>query len=103
MTMSREPRVSLAQLLAEVDMLEKELKDLSREAQRGGDFVQQLEEIVDRDVKHVEEIEKNTVRVNQEILELESRENFLTEAVNTGVTSGPSLHNISCLKRVDHI
>ena len=91
MTMSREPRVSLAQLLAEVDMLEKELKDLSREAQRGGDFVQQLEEIVARDVKHVKEIEKNTVRINQEILELESRENFLTEAVNTGTMSAQLL------------
>ena len=91
MTMNRDPRLSFSQLLAEVDMLERELKDLSREAQRGGDFIQQLHEIVARDVKHVEEIEKDTARVNQEILELESREKFLTEAVNSGTKSAQLL------------
>ena len=91
MTTSCEPRVFLAQLLAEVDMLERELKDLSREAQRGGDFVRQLEEIAARDIRHVEEIEKNTVKVNQEILELKSREKFLTEAVTTGTKSAQLL------------
>ena len=34
--------VSLSQLLAEVDRLEREMKELGREAQRGGDFVHQL-------------------------------------------------------------
>ena len=34
--------VSLSQLLAEVDRLERELKELGREAQRGGDYVHQL-------------------------------------------------------------
>ena len=41
--------VSLSQLLAEVDRLERELKKQGREAQRGGDFVHQLQEIVKRD------------------------------------------------------
>ena len=49
---------TLSQLLAEVDKLENELKDLIREAQRGGNVVQQLEEIVARDVKYVEDTER---------------------------------------------
>ena len=69
MAITREHQFTLSQLLAEVDKLENELKDLSREAQRGGNVVQQLEEIVERDVKYVEEIQRDTARISQEILE----------------------------------
>ena len=41
--------VSLSQLLSEVDRLERVLKELGSEVQRGGDFVHQLQEIVKRD------------------------------------------------------
>ena len=61
--------VSLSQLLAEVDRLERELKELGREAQRGGDFVHQLQEIVERDTKWVVDIESNTRRIAQEMLD----------------------------------
>jgi hypothetical protein len=52
--------VCASQLLAEVDRLEREMKELGREAQRGGDFVHQFQEIVERDTKGVEDIERNT-------------------------------------------
>ena len=53
--------VSISQLLAEVDILEREL---SREAQRGGDFVHQLQEVVKRGAnKRVEDIERNTSKI----------------------------------------
>ena len=69
--------VSLSQLLAEVDMLERELKKQGREAQRGGDFVHQLQEIVEEDNKRVEDMEDNTSKITQEMLEWEAREKFL--------------------------
>ena len=83
--------VSLSQLLAEVDRLERELKELGREAQRGGDFVHQLQEIVERDTKRVEDIERNTSKIAQEMVEWEARERFLTDAVSTGTQSSQLL------------
>ena len=68
MASKRISMVSLSQLLAEVDMLERELKDLSREAQRGEDFNNQLQEIVERDLKNVEEIQKETSRISHTVL-----------------------------------
>jgi chromosome segregation ATPase len=83
--------VSLSQLLAEVDRLESELKKLGREAQRGGDFVHQLQEIVEKDTKRVEDMEDNTSKITQEMLEWEAREKFLTDAVSRGTQSSQLL------------
>ena len=83
--------VSLSQLLAEVDRLERELKKQGREAQRGGDFVHQLQEIVERDTKRVEDLERNTSKITQEMVEWEARERFLTDAVSTGTQSSQLL------------
>ena len=46
--------ISLSELLLEVDRLESELKELGREAQRGGDFVHHLEDIVEREKQVVD-------------------------------------------------
>ena len=83
--------VSLSQMLAEVDRLERELKEQGREAQSGGDFVHQLQEIVERDTKRVEDIERNASKVTQEMVEWEARERFLTDAVSTGTQSSQLL------------
>ena len=83
--------VSLSQLLAEVDRLERELKELGREAQRGGDVVHQLQEIIVRDENRVGDIERNTSKITQEMMEWEARERFLTAAVNTGTQSSQLL------------
>ena len=57
--------------------MERELKKQGREAQRGGDFVHQLQEIVEEDNKRVEDMEDNTSKITQEMLEWEAREKFL--------------------------
>ena len=46
-------------LVAEVDRLEREVKELGREARRGVNVVHQLMEIIERDEKRVEEIESS--------------------------------------------
>ena len=65
--------VSLSQLLSEVDRLERVLKELGSEVQRGGDYVHQLQEIVERDTKRVEDIGRNTSKITQEMVEWEAR------------------------------
>ena len=71
--------------------MERELKELGREAQRGGDFVHQLQEIVEEDNKRVEDMEDNTSKITQEMLEWEAREKFLTDAVSPGTQSSQLL------------
>ena len=71
--------------------MEWELKELGREAQRGGDVVHQLHEIIDRDEKRVGDIERNTSNITQEMMEWEARERFLTAAVNIGTQSSQLL------------
>ena len=71
--------------------MERELKELGREAQRGGDFVHQLQEIVKRDTKRVEDIERNTSRITQEMVEWEAGERFLMDAFSTGTQSSQLL------------
>ena len=70
-------------LVAEVDRLEREVKELGREARRGVNVVHQLLEIIERDEKRVEVIERDTVKFTQELLEGETRKRFMTAAVNT--------------------
>ena len=45
--------------------------------------VHQLLEIIERDEMRVEEIERDTVKLTQELLEGETRKRFMTAAVNT--------------------
>ena len=45
--------------------------------------VHQLLEIIERDEMRVEEIERDTVKFTQELLEGETRKRFMTAAVNT--------------------
>ena len=71
--------------------MEKELKELGREAQRGEDFVHQLQELVERDTKRVGEIERDTSKIAREMLEWEERERFLADAVSTGTQSSQLL------------
>ena len=70
-------------LVAEVDRLEREVKELGREARHGVNVVHQLLEIIERDKKRVEVIERDTVKFTQELLEGETRKRFMTAAVNT--------------------
>ena len=70
-------------LVAEVDRLEREVKELGREARRGVNVVHQLLEIIERDEKRVEVIERDTIKFTQELLEGETRKRFMTAAVNT--------------------
>ena len=56
-----------------MDRLERELKELGSEVQRGGDYVHQLQEIVERDTKRVEDIGRNTSKITQEMVEWEAR------------------------------
>ena len=70
-------------LVAEVDRLEREVKELGREARRGVNVVHQLLEIIERDEKRVEEIERDTIKFTQKLLEGETRKRFMTAAVNT--------------------
>ena len=83
--------ISLSELLAEVDRLERELKELGREAQRGGDFVHHLEEIVERDTRRVGEVERETSKIAREVLEWEDRERFLADAVTSNTNSSQLL------------
>ena len=50
--------VSLSALLSQVDKLEGELKSLSREVDKGEQFVKTLEEMIKRDLKEYAEKEK---------------------------------------------
>ena len=70
-------------LVAEVDRLEREVKELGREAQRGVNVDHQLLEIIERDEKRVEEIERDTIKFTQELLEGETRKRFMTAAMKT--------------------
>ena len=83
------PSISLPELLAEVDRLERELKELGREAQRGEDFVRQLVEIVERDTRRVGEVERDTSYIAREMLEWEER--FLADALNSSAQSSQLL------------
>ena len=47
----------------------------------------ELQEIVEEDNKRVEDMEDNTSKITQEMLEWEARERFLTDAVSTGTQS----------------
>ena len=79
--------MSLSALLAEVDKLEREIRDLSREEQRGEEYVKQLEQIIDKDIRQGQEIERDIVDLNREIAELEQRERFLISANETASQS----------------
>ena len=79
--------MSLSALLAEVDKLEREIRDLSREEQRGEEYVKQLEQIIDKDIRQGQQIERDIVDLNREIAELEQRERFLISANETASQS----------------
>ena len=51
----------------------------------------QLQEIVERDTKRVEDIGRNTSKITQKMVEWEARERFLTDAVSTGTQSSQLL------------
>jgi len=79
--------MSLSQLLAEVDKLEREIKLLNREAQKGEQYVHLMEEMIDRDMKKYAEIERDIANISKESRELEERDKFLTNAIQSGVQS----------------
>ena len=54
MTSRQRDDVTLTNILKQVDTLEREIRDLGREAQKGEQFVKNLEEVIDRLVKYVE-------------------------------------------------
>ena len=88
--------MSLSALLAEVDKLEREIRDLRREEQRGEEYVKQLEEIIDRGIRQGKEIERDIVDINRTIAELEQRERFLISAMETASQS------VQLLKRMEN-
>ena len=57
--------MSLSELLAEVDKLEREIKLLNREAQKGEQYVQFMEEMIDRDMKKYAEIERDIANISK--------------------------------------
>ena len=57
--------MSLSQLLAEVDKLEREIKLLNREAQKGEQYVHLMEEMIDRDMKKYAEIERDIANISK--------------------------------------
>ena len=91
--------VSQSELLSEVDRLERGLKELGREAKRGGDFVHHLEEIVERNTRRVGEIDIETNKISREVLEWEERERFLADAVTSNTYSSQLLVQIETQAR----
>ena len=51
MTSRQRDDVTLTNILKQVDTLEREIRDLGREAQKGEQFVKNLEEVIDRSVR----------------------------------------------------
>ena len=48
MTTHQRDGVTLTNILKQVDSLEREIRDLGREAQKGEQFIKNLEEVIDR-------------------------------------------------------
>ena len=48
MTSHQRDGVTLTNILKQVDSLEREIRDLGREAQKGEQFIKNLEEVIDR-------------------------------------------------------
>ena len=88
---SSSSRVSLTDLLAQVDRLDREVMDLGREAERGEQFVKELEEMINRDMKEGVEVEKKISSCSKDIRELEEREKFLINAVESSYQSSQLL------------
>ena len=101
---SSSSRMSLTDLLAQVDRLEREVRDLGREAERGEHFVRELEETINRDMKEGAEVEKKISSCSKDIRELEDREKFLINAVESSYQSSQLLVQMEtkAKKKLEH-
>jgi len=73
--------ISLSALLSQVDKLEGELKSLTREVDKGEQYVKTLEDMIERDMNEYAEKEKTVSDIGKDIRELEDREHFLKNAI----------------------
>ena len=77
------PDLSLPDLLALVDSLQQQLKDLSREVEAEENHVAQLEEMITKDQEKEARLRQDVNNISKELLEWEDRERFLAGAIDS--------------------
>ena len=77
------PDLSLPDLLAQVDRLQQELKDLDREVGREENHVAHLEMMITKDQEKETKLRQDVSNVSKELLEWEDRERFLAGAIDS--------------------
>ena len=80
---SRHSDLSLPDLLAQVDSLQQQIKDLGREVEGEEKHVVHLEEMITKDQEKEARLRQDVNNISKELLEWEDRERFLAGAIDS--------------------
>ena len=80
---SQHQDLSLPDLLAQVDSLQQQLKDLGREVEAEENHVACLEEKITKDLEKEAKLRQDVSNISKELLEWEGREKFLAGAIDS--------------------